>query len=87
MASHDHELGMSSQTHGLISGCPRCEELSKDPEYLDETNLKRIWSGFHKSPLDLTAYNILYRSTVLSQKLGHAFKLPDHGLFKFGGKV
>lgn len=66
-----------THTHGLHDGCLRCAEHAERPTGLDGENLRRIWSGDIKTRMDMDAYNLLYRSVVLTQRLTEAFQYAE----------
>lgn len=80
MTEHNHEA--MTHTHGIQDDCPRCAEYVKEPTQLDATNLTRIWRGEHHTRSDVLAYDVLYRSVVITQRLAEAVAWRDfvHGV-------
>jgi hypothetical protein len=74
--THHIEHG-DTHTEGLHDDCPRCAEHAAQPTGLDAENLRRIWSGDFKTRTDAEAYNVMYRSVVLWQRLVEAYQWED----------
>jgi len=68
-----HIYHPDTHTHGLCDECPRCEEHAATLTGLDAENLVRLWRGQLHTRTDVAAYNALYRSVVVTQRLGEAF--------------
>lgn len=88
MAAHiEHP---KSHEHGLCDDCPECVSRIEQPLLLDDENLRRIWSGDHRSRTDVKVYDVLYRGAVQSQRILSAFGVgvgDRRGPFEFGGKA
>lgn len=68
-----HTPHPDSHKHGLADDCPECQSHAKRPPELDAENLRRIWGGTIITKTDMDAFNLLYRSVVIVQKLGEAY--------------
>lgn len=79
MTEHNHTP--MTHTHGIQDDCPRCAQYVERPTDLDAENLLRIWRGEHHTKLDVKAYDVLYRSVVLTQRVSEAVAWRDfrHG--------
>ncbi len=64
-----------THTAGLHPDCPRCQAQAKQPTELDSANLRRIWRGEFHTRLDVEAFNVLYRSMVVAQRVSEAFQV------------
>lgn len=69
----EHNHAAMTHQHGLQDECPRCKQQAERPGELDAENLRRIWGGTIITRTDMDAYNVLYRSAVLTQRLEEAY--------------